>query len=337
LPRLPSLLLCLSLLSTLLLVSCARSDSLLSDYTTRLARSLQVDRPPIPEGDPPVLPRLRELRQPLTESSINLLDFLALGSCELQGVIAERNSSLGRLATPTTRLVHELEFLDLADDCVASLPEDEADLIEELQAVIATKERELPIVIFNATLGGEEFRAFWRWRAREIVIDADALDSVRTLKASVASWMKGDYGVDREALTNQLNLIRRGPGGDYLQYWADLSRYLAVADDTIEARKKPLCFENMKTPQADIFNNVVMQFFIGGVQKEVAVLSRGSFDLLQEVDELESLLVEALPGNYQDWRDQRRSLVADGSAAMGRHVKALEPLLSSCGFLPGAV
>lgn len=329
-PRSLSLLLCLSLL-----LSCARSDSLLADYTTRLARSLEVDKPPVAGGEAPVLPRLRELRQPLTESSINLLDFLALGSCELQGVIAERNSSLGRLATPTTRLVHELEFLNLADDCVASLPEEEADLIEELQAVIATKERELPIVIFNATLGGKEFRAFWRWRDRDIAIDSDALDSLRALNSSVSNWMNGDYAVDREALTNQLNLIRRGPGGDYLQYWFDLNRYLAAADDVIEARAKPLCYENMKTPQADIFNNVVMQFFIGGVQKEVAVLSRGSFDLLEEVEELENLLDDAQPDNYEDWRVQRTMLVTDGSAAMGRHVKALEPLLTSCGFLPG--
>jgi hypothetical protein len=282
-----------------------------------------------------MLPRLRELRQPLTEASINLLDFLSLGSCELQGVIAERNSSLGRLATPTTRLVHELEFLDLADDCVAALPEEEADLIEELQAVIATKKRELPIVIFNATLGGEEFRAFWRWRDREIVIDSDALDSLRALKLSVSNWMNGDYAVDREALTNQLNLIRRGPAGDYLQYWFDLNRYLAVADDLIEARENPLCYGNMKTPQADIFHNVVMQFFIGGVQKEVAVLSRGSFDLLGEIEELEKLLDDALPDNYEAWRARRTMLVADGSAAMGHHVKALEPLLASCGFLPG--
>ncbi|MBO6566790.1 MAG: DUF3080 family protein, partial [Pseudomonadales bacterium] len=90
----------------------------------------------------------------------------------------------------------------------------------------------------------------------------------------------------------------------------------------------------LKTAQAEIFNNVVMQFFIGGVQKDVAVLSRGSFDLFAETDRIEQLLVEALPKNYRDWQAKRQLVLDDGANAMNRHVKVLKPLLSQCGFLP---
>ncbi|MBO6656653.1 MAG: DUF3080 family protein [Pseudomonadales bacterium] len=328
-------------LSLPLILSCDVSNSRLSDYTTRLSRSLEVDKPWLLERVEPVLPRLRELRQPITESSIDLLDFLSLGGCELQGVIAERNSSLGRLATPTTRLVHELEFLAVAEACAESLSVEDPDLAELLREVIETKERELPMVIFNATLGGEEFRGFWRARGRDVMVDPEVIAAVRDLRSSIEGWMSGNYVVDRQAFVDQLDLIRRGQGGDYVQYWFDLSVYLEAADEIVNSRMstRPLCFATeggslLKTAQAEIFNNVVMQFFIGGVQKDVAVLSRGSFDLFAETDRIEQLLVEALPKNYRDWQAKRQLVLDDGANAMNRHVRVLKPLLSQCGFLP---
>ncbi len=326
----------MTLAALICLAGCEGTDRLPEEYTQRLARSLEVDRQEIEDGKPPEMPRLRELRQPLTEATIDLLDFLALGGCELQGVIAERNSSLGRLATPTSQLVHELQFLASAGDCLASLEADDIELKETLQEAVSIKKQELPIVIFNATLGGEEFRAFWRPRGRPVAIDAEVIATLRALAVTIQGWLAGSYKVDREVLVSQLEVIRRGQGGDYVQYWFDLTRHLAAADRTIDARldQRPLCFQNMRTQQAEIFHNVVMQFFIGGVQKEVALLSRGSFDLFAEVDVLEAALADALPDNYRRWRESRKAVVTEGSDSMSNHVRSLEPLLSSCGFLP---
>lgn len=316
------------------LSACSLNNSLLEEYTTRLARTLDVDRPEVSRGELPVMPRQRDLRMTATEASIDLLDFLALGDCELQSVVAEKNSSLGRVATPLSNLIYELRFLSLAEICAEQISTNEPELAEQLAEVVGVKTEELPAVIFSALLGGEEFRAFWRL-GTDIVIDAEVITAMRGLNSSVEQWLSGHYEVDQEKLVEQLQVIEEGQGGDYLRYWFDLERYLIVADQIVDARmsERPLCFENMKTGPAKIFRNVVMQFFIGGVQKEVAVVSRGSFDLYREVDELEAKLSAVLPQAYLTWQSTRRSIVTNGSESMSRHVKSLETPMMQCGFL----
>ena len=50
--------------------------------------------------------------------SLSLIDFLSLSGCELQANIAKRNTSMGRTASASQRLILDLEFLRLAPACV---------------------------------------------------------------------------------------------------------------------------------------------------------------------------------------------------------------------------
>ena len=67
------------------------------------------------------LPRQVVVSQESSVASIDLLDFLALSSCKLQQIVAQRNSVLGKVAPGSQKLINELLFLNLAPECLAQL------------------------------------------------------------------------------------------------------------------------------------------------------------------------------------------------------------------------
>ena len=60
-------------------------------------------------------------------TSIDLLDFLALSPCELQLIVARRNSALGKVALESQNLINDVLFLNTAEQCLDRLsPNDKA-------------------------------------------------------------------------------------------------------------------------------------------------------------------------------------------------------------------
>ena len=60
---------------------------------------------------------MRERVHEIEPISIGMLDYFGLYGCELQYVVGKRNSSLGRVAHPLTRLDYERRFIIAAETC----------------------------------------------------------------------------------------------------------------------------------------------------------------------------------------------------------------------------
>ena len=111
----------------LVLTGCGDTSSSLQNLTEYLDRLSTVTGIPLP-ADPSLqtesltVPRDPGLNPPAS-SQINLIEFLSLSGCELQMNLGRRNTQLGRTATPSQRLLLDLEFLDLAPECIALLQE----------------------------------------------------------------------------------------------------------------------------------------------------------------------------------------------------------------------
>lgn len=108
------------------------------DYVAALADSLAVapQTSSIPTVEP--LPRSRYRRQDLPELDMGLVDFLSLYGCDLQVVIGERTSTLGRVAPPGKRMAYHLRFLEAADDCLPKVEsESRSKALEEARAARA--------------------------------------------------------------------------------------------------------------------------------------------------------------------------------------------------------
>ncbi|MEC8429519.1 MAG: DUF3080 family protein, partial [Pseudomonadota bacterium] len=106
------------------LVSCGRQTHLESgfdEYAARLSRALDADVPVYQTvaGLPLDAPKIE-----IPRVKISLLEFLSLFGCELQHTIGERNSSLGRVAADSQRLLNTLKLVRQAPDCIERLGRD---------------------------------------------------------------------------------------------------------------------------------------------------------------------------------------------------------------------
>ena len=313
----------------------------LENYLQRLERSLDVEIRP--EGEPlPALPRSRDLHIDLLPGSIDMLDLLSLHRCELNITIGKSNSSLGKLATDSQRLLLELEFLALAPACIDSLdPGNDDELIALLQQGQREKRQQLPGRIWNATLGGPEFRAFWK-RPRSLGDYPSGTgnavpDAVIHLAQLTRAWLSGDYRAGRGQLEPLLDQVRRGDGGALLAALDLQQRGLRGANPAVRTRiESPLCFGGVPSREGEIVNNVVRKFFAGEVQPWSVRLQRRRRQLMAPVEELETLLAGVSPGAYREWRARRDRLLASGIEAPRRHARSLAELLETCGLRPGA-
>ena len=318
-----------------------RSSVPLDKYLTRLANSL--DRPITVNTDRlPPLPRSRDLHIDPQSHSIGLLDLLALNSCELSITIGTINSSLGKLANDSQRLLLELEFLSLAPACISALNQTaDAELIATLQAAMSEKHRMLSTRIWNATLGGPEFRAFWKRPHRLDNYPANTGGQIALSLARLAAlsnqWLNGNYAAGSGELERLLGDIRSGDGGALLAA-LDLQRSaLAAASPAIQQRLEhaSICIGNTPSPEGRVVDNVVRKFFIGEVQVWSVQVARRRNQLMPPVLALEQSLQKNMPDAYRIWARQRDQLLTSAADAPREHARHLAALLESCGLRPG--
>lgn len=328
------------LLVLLSLAGCAgdTADTAFEQYLQRLGRTLDTAvNPPTADLTLPRLPRPGQLRLPVVNDKLGTLDFLELRGCALQTTIGKANSSLGRLARDSQKLLLALEFLRLAPDCVAFLEaEDETELATTLTEALAEKRAQLPALIFNATLGSEEFAAFWRPGKLQPAYPGNTSSAVITaleeISAATRRWLAADYQADNMAFELQLSAIATGDGGQLWKALAHQGQWLTQADAAVQQslQRGPLCPPGRRPAAAEILPNVVEKFFIRGIQPRAADLGRRYHQLLPPVSQLEHSLASVLPQPYKGWQQQREQALAALSQHPREHVSQLQQLLSSC-------
>ncbi len=325
-------------------VACGRSqsESELADYLQRLARVLEVDVPTASAAPLQAMPKLRELRVELAQPKIDLLEFLRLSDCHLQRLVAGRNSSLGKLAQPSQRLIYELGFLHHGAACQAVLEASErSELAQKLGRVLRQKREQLPTVIWQATLGAGEMRAFWNVPVElgdyPAATAAEVPMAMGRLLRRVERWLNDDWDVNELALESDLQLLKTGDGGALLHAWKLLADELGRGTEMLHDRlaETPLCYKQQPNRRADILLNVVQQKFIAELQPWAVELSQRRYQLLPAVEQLEQALASAEPASYRQWRQQRGKQFSVAFAAPKQHVGAIQPLLEQCGLAPG--
>ena len=323
------------------LVACAGDtpQTRLEDYRQRMERVL--DAEPVFEVGASTLARFparRDLQQSAQQSQIGMLDLWAIQGCELQRLVAQKNSSLGKVAASSTALFYELDFLRLAPVCIAQLQGDaETELAAQLELAVAAKQQRLPTTIWQGLLGGDENRSFWRRPASlqaypvNPVLEADA--AIAALLVSARSWLAGDYRVDSAAIELQLQQLGRGDGGALYKSLDLQGRYLDAVNRMIDGRlaTRVLC-HNTTGIKATALGNVVQKFFIDSIQPWSVLLQARVFAALPSLQQLEQLLAQGEPAAYAQWRQQRDSTLAKLSQAPQQHVQTLLPLMQQCGY-----
>jgi hypothetical protein len=315
------------------------AEQRLDNYLHRLSNTLDIE--PLTAATGAVITSPPKSLISFPRQTINFLELFDLTDCELHTLIAQRNSSIGKLATYSQRLIYELNFLTLAEQCLPLLRSEQPDLASTLDRVIAIKRQQLPLQIWQATLGATEWKQFWQpplqladypaQTSSEVITALDALSSM------IRQWLSGNYQVDGKQLESQLAIIAKGDGGQLLAAWRLLSTKLNPATETLHwlAEHKPLCLPKMNHQRGKVLDTVMRKFFIAEVQDWAARIDQRHYMLMPAVQKLESSLPEALPESYRQWQQQRDRQFAHYRLAPREHAKALHRVLRQCRLAPG--
>ncbi|GAA5317265.1 MAG: hypothetical protein AseanaTS_24700 [Candidatus Pelagadaptatus aseana] len=309
-------------------------ESELDDYLTRLSRVLDEE---ILTTQTEPLTRLRTRKIDVPRVKITVLDFLGLLGCELQYTIGERNSSMGRMATDSQRLLNTLRLLQQAPPCIQRLRDNERqEQADELQALMQLKRDQLPALIYNATLAGPEFDAFWSMTvARDYPenVSTEVVDALIHLSNFIDSWLSDEPTIDSRQLELTLGLIRSGDGGALLRSLAVSAASLRSASSMIDARleRRPVCLAAQPNKTSKTFERVVLRSFIGAVQPRQARLNQRYYDLIEPIHRIEQQLHSILPEDYQLWRSLRGARFESFMQAPRNHIEAIKQIPLQCG------
>ena len=324
----------------LLLAGCGQSDSglaHLNEYLSRLSTvtGTALASQALPRFD--LAPPLPDKAGPASNQQIDLIDFLSLTGCSLQVNLGRRNTQLGRTASPSQRLLLDLEFLDLAPACI-DLLESRGDAALATTIRVASDERKqsLPSAVFDAVLLGAEWRAFWHAdptlgdypRQTSSLVE----QTVISLSTMTAPWLNGDWSADNRAFELLLSDVRAGDGGELLAATAQLVWALERANAllTKTQSERPLCPFGQPTERSRALKRVVQQFFVANVQPWVVSLRRRAELIHEPTQQLETVLAGSVTQPYQDWVVARDALLLQLTQMTRQHVLTVQATLTRC-------
>lgn len=340
---------CVLPLLLLSLAACNPFDqpgSMMDEYSERLERVLEepVVRSAVPTVE--ALPRRRERVLDIPDLDMGLVDFFSLYGCELQVVVGERSSSLGRVMHPGTRLEYEVRFISAAERCLPDI--DNERRAERVQEAADAKIGNLPIAIWNATWGSDELAKLFS-RSQGTLPREMPYQSLREASRSVVTMAEAVDELREDTRPQQLEPIHEiyqrwqadATAGKLLRSAELMATRLADAARQIENRleREPVCREGQLSRTGEIADGVFNAVYLDEVQPYMADLQRARFELLPPLQALlesqQSQMPEIMaPFARRNLSEKEGSVWHDLDQATQRHSEAWQSLLEQCGLRP---
>jgi hypothetical protein len=314
-------------------------EARLQDYRERLFRTLDIAATHAPELAFTRFPTQPTLRSDNARETIDILDLWSIRDCALHGVVAQRNSSLGRVAQPSTRMFYELDFLRLAPQCIdLLLQQGKEDLAATLSKARAGKEARLPWVIWQGVLGGGEYERYWKSPQRledyptTASYSSDA--ALMELASDVRRWLGKDYRFESSEVEANLQKLLLGDAGAVYKSAVLQDLYLQHINAALQQRLRagPVC-RTAKDTRATILDTVVRKYFVGTIQPWSVKIQARAYQL-DAARDIEKLLAVAEPEDFASWRQERDRALERALQAPRNHVETLLPIMRQCGLAP---
>ncbi|MGB0221731.1 MAG: DUF3080 family protein [Luminiphilus sp.] len=311
-------------------------ESLLVNYIERLTNTLSVDTPDRPAIDPPRIVEFEIAPIPIETQSIGLIDLLSVTDCELKVNIARRNTLLAKNASPSQKLLLDLEFLRLAPACIDSLRSSGDDkLAEIIKEARELRDQQLPARIFNAVTAGPEWQALWsaplslgNYPEQSSDDEAQALNA---LAHRIERWLSGNWDREDEMIELLLSELRTGAGGSLLLAASTQQAFLAQASKLLEVTTRDeLCRRGEATQTSVVLNTVIQKYFAGEVQVWLSAVNQRHYALLRGVESIESSLNAVLTNEYREWQSAREVTTEYLFTAPRTHVRAIKATQDPC-------
>jgi len=252
----------------------------LQDYQQRLNRVLALDTAKVNLVSAAPLPTKNSLAASLPDLRMDLLDAFATRQCGLDQLIAERNSSMGKVLSASKRLHYEVKVLNVMERCLTKTWD--APLQGQLVAFYSEKQQSIATAWRNMLLTDDTLRR--RWHSSDTMLapndtngfneSLSALKQLLNLQQAITAqdWATASTIDPEQALATlyQYDFLSRLQFSlRYTSSWFD-----AVNPALLSIEPASLCARSNQTEQLTILNTVFRKFFIGEIQAYLAELMR---------------------------------------------------------------
>lgn len=324
------------LTTSFLLLGCGGQSELESatiDYAERLARVLKTEiniSQPVLTLAYPDAPQ-RALNIP--EKTLKLSEFYAINNCPLAPLIAQRNTALGKVETPSRRYVYELDVLNALAICASQVDENATPVQQKLTELTAHKQSQLPMVRAKLLHDSEAVRLGTGF-SREFLSSDDQKHSqgyTETLLAlEFLSTLKKNKNVTYKDLETHLeSLEKHRLLADMWRTQQYISETLPIITSALEQYSSQMSCSVRTTEKTKILNNILTMFFINKIQDIGGLLNAYHYQFKPLVEKLlEEPYLAASVKQY--WYTQTHDEFARYQITIKEHVKAWQGILGQC-------
>lgn len=331
----------------LYLAGCAPDSGvpeMMDDYVAQVADALELS-PELSEiGPVSGIPRRRERVLEMPDLDMGMLDFLSLYGCELQHVVGEKNSIMGKVMQPLNRLRYEARFILAAEDCI---PETGRDGVkEDLEEAIKSKSETLPVAVWNATWGVEEVERLFTLSQGHYPMNgadnpvAELASDVDRLNRTVRGLLEGDTD---EPLDYVGEVHQRWQAEHRAGQLLNSARLLTTRLDDATAllveriENDPLCPEEERSASAEALRDIYANGYAGNVERYLESIDQAKEALIKPFETLGTQQTETMPDAFQAW--YRQALDTENSASLWgqldraalAHERRWQQLMEQCG------
>ncbi|WNO60656.1 DUF3080 family protein [Rheinheimera sp. MMS21-TC3] len=276
------------------LVACSDNSGQqqLEDYQQRLTRVLQLEPKPLTLVPVEPLVAVRDLKQSPADIRLDLADAHTTRQCSLDQLIGERNSSLGRLYSPSKLLNYELRLLNALDRCLKQ-PWQDSQLQQTLQQAYRDKQADIAISLQNMLYTDTTLRKELIGTSQTLPVQAagftetwQALTKLNQLKTYIEqqNWADAsDINIEQQLQQlYQYNFIGR------LQYSLRVSgQQLQQLNSLLQPISTySLCPNQRETEQLTILANVFQKYYLVKIQVYIGQLDQYQQQLIPLISNL---------------------------------------------------
>lgn len=330
-------------------------EKFLSQLLDRIANVTELTLNPMDRTNVlPSYPRPRDLMLSVEDIRVGFATYIGLGRCGLVGEVSARNSSLGKLQSPTARLLYERRFLYQLKSCIQDLKqsnkEDQKKFLAEVQSIADRKTAILPTVFWNATFGSPEFRVLLSTHAKPLPMRSEVSATDLVAAMGFISRQAPEHQVDQDpiaesTLESRYYVLQSSRLiGQLLQGMVVTTDYMVRGSELLEtvAEERRICPMGRKTVKGDYLFNVFEKFYIGEAQPYISLIHTQTRPLVEVIRELVAKQTTEIPEAFHIFYDQTLNPKAESSAwfmfnqAIARHTKAWQSVLRQCDLMPKA-
>lgn len=280
------------------------------------------------------VPKKSELRIDIPQVSINLREFYAFNDCSLNQLVAQRNTTLGKMQLPSSRYAYEMSLISELATCKQNLlagGEDNNELVSKLQMWSDTKHQHLPAAYSNLLTQSDEVYAHL-FRATDY-LSGSGEDNLVSVKQAFMFLLNAKTIAPLDLASLEYHLQQLDMNPLMARKWKT-QKYLTEQLDHIsilltEFNENKTCQTSEEEEQIKIMRNIFTKFFAETIQPLASELNKYHYQLSPMLEQIMSSPdIPTLFVDYIAYHEQ--TSYQSYTKSMRNHISIWQDIFAKC-------